>query len=215
MAGLEAVQIRQAAIGGWHVLALDATGQCWAWGEPAGEMMGHRMGWRGRGHGHAVRYKKTTGRCVAGRPGLVDFADPMPLLDCFPGGNEYGQCLAHGDKDVLRPVRCLNGINVKQVAAGGMHSLALTEDGQVRRGWAVGLVAKRHHVTVGLASVAWLHLRSGAGCALPGASKIGRPAVSRMPARLVEHATVALVALVAGAPPRRSGSGASLGATSP
>ncbi|KAI7841414.1 hypothetical protein COHA_004809 [Chlorella ohadii] len=78
VAGLEAVQIRQAAIGGWHVLALDATGQCWAW-----------------------------------------------------GGNEYGQCLAHGDKDVLRPVRCLNGINVKQVAAGGMHSLALTEDGQI------------------------------------------------------------------------------------
>ena len=33
VAGLEAVQIRQAAIGGWHVLALDSTGQCWAWGE--------------------------------------------------------------------------------------------------------------------------------------------------------------------------------------
>lgn len=48
-----------------------------------------------------------------------------------PGGNEYGQCLPHGDKDVLRPVRCLSGVRVKQVAAGGMHSLALTEEGQV------------------------------------------------------------------------------------
>lgn len=32
VAGLAGVRIRQAAIGGWHVLALDDTGQCWAWG---------------------------------------------------------------------------------------------------------------------------------------------------------------------------------------
>jgi alpha-tubulin suppressor-like RCC1 family protein len=34
VAGLQGVHIKQAAIGGWHVLALDDTGQCWAWGEP-------------------------------------------------------------------------------------------------------------------------------------------------------------------------------------
>lgn len=39
-----------------------------------------------------------------------------------------------GDKDVLTPLRCLVGLRVKQVAAGGMHSLALTENGQVRAG---------------------------------------------------------------------------------
>ncbi|EFN58370.1 hypothetical protein CHLNCDRAFT_20698, partial [Chlorella variabilis] len=32
VAGLQGVHIKQAAIGGWHVLALDDTGQCWAWG---------------------------------------------------------------------------------------------------------------------------------------------------------------------------------------
>jgi alpha-tubulin suppressor-like RCC1 family protein len=31
--GLQGVHIRQAAIGGWHVLAVDDQGQCWAWGE--------------------------------------------------------------------------------------------------------------------------------------------------------------------------------------
>ncbi|KAI3428794.1 hypothetical protein D9Q98_007613 [Chlorella vulgaris] len=30
--GLQGVHIRQAAIGGWHVLAVDDQGQCWAWG---------------------------------------------------------------------------------------------------------------------------------------------------------------------------------------
>lgn len=32
IAGLAGVHIKQAAFGGWHVLALDDTGQCWAWG---------------------------------------------------------------------------------------------------------------------------------------------------------------------------------------
>lgn len=30
--GLEGVRIRQAAIGGWHALAVDESGACWAWG---------------------------------------------------------------------------------------------------------------------------------------------------------------------------------------
>ena len=48
------------------------------------------------------------------------------------GGNEYGQCLPRDKRDILAPVKCLEGIAVKQVAAGGMHSLALTETGEVR-----------------------------------------------------------------------------------
>ncbi|KAL4428032.1 hypothetical protein ABPG75_002121 [Micractinium tetrahymenae] len=77
--GLEGVRIKQAAIGGWHVLALDDTGQCWAW-----------------------------------------------------GGNEYSQCVpGEGRRDIVTPVRCLPGVRVRQVAAGGMHSLALTAEGQL------------------------------------------------------------------------------------
>lgn len=52
-----------------------------------------------------------------------------------PASNEYGQCAPSDRRDILAPVRCLNGLRVRQVACGGMHSLALTEDGQI---WCFG-----------------------------------------------------------------------------
>ena len=82
MAGLQGRSIQQVAIGGWHCLAVDSTGQAHSW-----------------------------------------------------GGNEYGQCgvdAPEGQRDVVHPTRCLLGTRVRQVAAGGMHSLALTETGEVR-----------------------------------------------------------------------------------
>jgi len=51
------------------------------------------------------------------------------------GGNEYQQCGLQGppstSRDVLTPTPCLVGLRIKQVAAGGMHSLALTESGEI------------------------------------------------------------------------------------
>lgn len=51
------------------------------------------------------------------------------------GGNEYQQCGLQGppstSRDVLTPTPCLAGLRIKQVAAGGMHSLALTESGEI------------------------------------------------------------------------------------
>jgi hypothetical protein len=48
------------------------------------------------------------------------------------GGNEYGQCGVDFDKrDITEPTPCLNGMRVLQVAAGGMHSCALLDNGQV------------------------------------------------------------------------------------
>lgn len=48
------------------------------------------------------------------------------------GGNEYGQCGVDADKrDIITPMPCLTGLRVKQVACGGMHSLALTDEGNV------------------------------------------------------------------------------------
>ena len=48
------------------------------------------------------------------------------------GGNEYGQCgVAQGKRDVPEPTPCLPDQKVVQVAAGGMHTCALTESGQV------------------------------------------------------------------------------------
>ncbi|MCO5599281.1 hypothetical protein L7F22_053382 [Adiantum nelumboides] len=81
------VKIVQAAIGGWHCLAVDTDGRAYAW-----------------------------------------------------GGNEYGQCAEEpeqkGDTKVLRrdiviPQRCAPHLRVRQVAAGGTHSVVLTYDGLV------------------------------------------------------------------------------------
>ncbi|CAM6050589.1 unnamed protein product [Sphagnum compactum] len=84
---LAKVKIVQAAIGGWHCLAVDEDGRAYAW-----------------------------------------------------GGNEYGQCAKELDRkgddkvlhrDISIPQRCCPRLRVRQVAAGGTHSVVLTEEGHV------------------------------------------------------------------------------------
>mmetsp|Transcript_27994 Transcript_27994/g.61263 ORF Transcript_27994/g.61263 Transcript_27994/m.61263 type:complete len:471 (-) Transcript_27994:159-1571(-) len=79
------VKVVQAAVGGWHCLALGSQGEVYAW-----------------------------------------------------GGNEYTQCAVEQTaldkeerRDVCLPIPILPMLKVQQVAAGGMHSLALTQDGEV------------------------------------------------------------------------------------
>lgn len=79
------VKIVQAAIGGWHCLAVDEEGRAYAW-----------------------------------------------------GGNEYGQCAEEPDqkskvlrRDIGIPQRCAPNLCVRQVAAGGTHSVVRTDDGHV------------------------------------------------------------------------------------
>ncbi|CAL9170318.1 unnamed protein product [Musa hybrid cultivar] len=85
---LAGVKIVQAAIGGWHCLAVDDQGRAYAW-----------------------------------------------------GGNEYGQCGEEPERkedgsralrrDIAIPQRCAPKLSVRQVAAGGTHSVVLTQDGHV------------------------------------------------------------------------------------
>lgn len=82
------VKIVQAAIGGWHCLAVDDHGRAYAW-----------------------------------------------------GGNEYGQCGEEPERkdesgrplrrDIMIPQRCASKLSVHQVAAGGTHSVVLTNEGHV------------------------------------------------------------------------------------
>uniref|UniRef100_A0A0C9RVE1 TSA: Wollemia nobilis Ref_Wollemi_Transcript_11097_1928 transcribed RNA sequence n=1 Tax=Wollemia nobilis TaxID=56998 RepID=A0A0C9RVE1_9CONI len=82
------VKIVQAAIGGWHCLAVDDQGRAYAW-----------------------------------------------------GGNEYGQCGEEAERkednskvlrrDIPIPQRCAPQLRVRQVAAGGTHSVVLTQNGHV------------------------------------------------------------------------------------
>ncbi|KAG0450342.1 hypothetical protein HPP92_020990 [Vanilla planifolia] len=85
---LAEVNVVQAAIGGWHCLAVDDQGRAYAW-----------------------------------------------------GGNEYGQCGEEPEKkedgskalrrDITIPQRCAPKLSVRQVAAGGTHSVVLTQEGHV------------------------------------------------------------------------------------
>lgn len=85
---LSNVNIVQAAIGGWHCLAVDDQGRAYAW-----------------------------------------------------GGNEYGQCGEEPERkddtgrplrrDIVIPQRCAPKLVVRQVAAGGTHSVVLTREGHV------------------------------------------------------------------------------------
>jgi alpha-tubulin suppressor-like RCC1 family protein len=58
----------------------------------------------------------------------------------YAGGNEYGQCAKELDRkghdkvlhrDISIPQRCCPRLRVRQVAAGGTHSVVLTEEGHV------------------------------------------------------------------------------------
>ncbi|CAA7395704.1 unnamed protein product [Spirodela intermedia] len=85
---LSNVKIIQAAIGGWHCLAVDDQGCAYAW-----------------------------------------------------GGNEYGQCGEEPERmddnrrafrrDISIPQRCAPRLSVREVAAGGTHSVVLTHEGHV------------------------------------------------------------------------------------
>lgn len=85
---LAGLKIVQAAIGGWHCLAVDDNGRAYAW-----------------------------------------------------GGNEYGQCGEEPERkedgtralrrDIPTPQRCAPKLKVRQVAAGGTHSVVLTQEGHV------------------------------------------------------------------------------------
>ncbi|KAJ7565805.1 hypothetical protein O6H91_02G076100 [Diphasiastrum complanatum] len=110
---LENVKIVQAAIGGWHCLAVDEEGRTYAWG---------------RCSRHVILLDK----CAVSE---------QNCRACnYAGGNEYGQCAEEPEKkgegkilhrDITIPRRCCHHLHVRQVAAGGTHSVVLTEEGRV------------------------------------------------------------------------------------
>mmetsp|Transcript_2765 Transcript_2765/g.7800 ORF Transcript_2765/g.7800 Transcript_2765/m.7800 type:complete len:497 (+) Transcript_2765:160-1650(+) len=129
-------------------LAIGADGQLWSWG------------WNARGtlgHGHRDNVPK---------PSMVEGLEHVRVVQaaiggwhsiCVTdqgqmyafGGNEYGQCGSEDlEGDVIVPRPIMEGIKVKQVSAGGMHSIALTDSGQVlmwgERWGDFSLVVQRH-----------------------------------------------------------------------
>jgi alpha-tubulin suppressor-like RCC1 family protein len=117
--------------GSRNSVALSADGDVFSWG------------WNARGtlgHGHRDPVPKP--RRVAGLRGVpivqvalggwhTLYLDEQGQVYAS-GGDEYNQCGQGAQaRDVLVPTLCLPTLRVCQVSAGGMHSLALTEDGQI------------------------------------------------------------------------------------
>eukprot|EP00798_Chlamydomonas_sp_ICE-L_P002659 gene2659-17125_t len=117
--------------GSRNSLALDAEGGVWSWG------------WNARGtlgHGHrGLEAKPHRIQALAGERIVQVSVNGWHCLalnstgQMFSwGGNEYMQCGMDADKrDIVTPVMCLPQLKVKMVACGGMHSLALAENGDV------------------------------------------------------------------------------------
>lgn len=113
-------------------LAISADGDVFSWGWNARATLGH-------GHRDQVvpkprRIAALRGTCIVqvalgGWHAL--YLDEKGHV-WASGGDEYMQSgQGAKERDVLIPTRCLSSLRVCQVAAGGMHSLALTEDGQL------------------------------------------------------------------------------------
>ncbi|CAN1241123.1 Ultraviolet-B receptor UVR8 [Linum perenne] len=109
------VNIVQAALGGWHCLAVDDQGRAYAWG--------------------MYMYISNSTSLISANLFIES------SLSLLVGGNEYGQCgeePEHKDdtgrllrRDIVIPQRCAPKLAVQQVAAGGTHSVVLTHEGHV------------------------------------------------------------------------------------
>lgn len=117
--------------GSRNTLAIDADGQVLAWGWNARATLGNYR-----------RANERKPRRVAGLQGVAVEQVAIGGWHCLAvdaegnawswGGNEYQQCGSPTEeRDIVQPTPCLPGLRVRQVSAGGMHSLALTEDGEV------------------------------------------------------------------------------------
>ncbi|KAG1674128.1 hypothetical protein FOA52_015758 [Chlamydomonas sp. UWO 241] len=117
--------------GSRNTLAIDADGGVWSWGWNDRGTLGH-------GHrGQELKPKRVSAlRGVRVEQVAVNGWHCLALSDTGQvyawGGNEYLQCGSEPDKrDIVCPILCVPHLKVKQVACGGMHSLALTETGEV------------------------------------------------------------------------------------
>lgn len=117
--------------GSRNTLAIDAAGQLWSWGWNA-------RGTLGQGH----RDKETKPQRVNTLRGVRIVQAAIGGWHCLAlsdagrvyawGGNEYLQCgVEPKQRDVVVPTPCVPELQVRQVACGGMHSLALTTSGEL------------------------------------------------------------------------------------
>ncbi|XP_078433388.1 ultraviolet-B receptor UVR8-like [Wolffia australiana] len=135
---LSDVRIVQAAIGGWHCLAVDDQGRAYAWGGNEYGQCGEEPMWKDENTRSFRRDIPIPQRC----------APRLAVRQVAAGGTHsvvltseghvwtWGQPWPPGDiKQISTPVRVQGLEKVKLIAVGAFHNLALTEDGTL---WAWG-----------------------------------------------------------------------------
>ncbi|CAN1788715.1 Ultraviolet-B receptor UVR8 [Linum perenne] len=132
------VNIVQAALGGWHCLAVDDQGRAYAWG-------GNEYGQCGEEPEH----KDDTGRLLRRDIVIPQRCAPKLAVQQVAAGGTHSVVLTHeghvwtwgqpwppGDiKQISVPVRVQGLDKVRLIAVGAFHNLALKEDGTL---WAWG-----------------------------------------------------------------------------
>ncbi|VAI75172.1 unnamed protein product [Triticum turgidum subsp. durum] len=148
------VKIVQAAIGGWHCLAVDDKGRAYAWGgneygqcgeEPERKEDGTRALRRDIPIPQRCALKLKVRQVAAGGTHSVvltqeghvwTWGQPWPPVDGILwawGNNEYGQLGIGDTQPRSQPIRVegLSNLSLVDIAAGGWHSAALTKEGEV------------------------------------------------------------------------------------
>ncbi|KAI8534379.1 hypothetical protein RHMOL_Rhmol10G0085200 [Rhododendron molle] len=126
------LSVRQVAAGGTHSVVLTREGHVWTWGQPwpPGDIKQISTPMRVQG------LERVRIIAVGAFHNLALLEDG--ILWAW-GNNEYGQ-LGTGDTQPRSqpiPVQGLSGLTLVDIAAGGWHSTALTDDGEVY-GWGRG-----------------------------------------------------------------------------
>ena len=111
-----ASSVRAAALGGWHALAVDASGACRAWG-------GNEYGQAGVNDEDDSEDDSDEDDATRPLDG-TEVASPERLHQSRKNRRDDG---VHVCLHVSSPAKILRGVRVSQVACGGMNSFAVTE----------------------------------------------------------------------------------------
>ncbi|BBN20285.1 hypothetical protein MPTK1_8g17940 [Marchantia polymorpha subsp. ruderalis] len=133
---LSAVTIEGVVAGSRNSMAFSDEGQLYTWGWNQRGTLGHPPDKKTESCPSQVKALNGVRIVQAATGGWHCLAVDEEGRAYAWGGNEYGQCAEEADgktmkRDITIPQRCAPHLRVRQVAAGGTHSVVLTQDGHV------------------------------------------------------------------------------------